>query len=320
MLHDIHPVCSAFAGVSCSGLEFYSRFRYHPGFSLADISRMSSIDFSLLFNDENSGFFVMSSGEVIALCVVVKSVWETGYFDVPMARLYCFAAVDFDENLLSELVDKSLRHAFEKSGTCHFSIDVDIDNYKVINSLSGNGFEILDLKRTYFTNKLGTNPEFSRSVARVRNYTDADADVVREIIAAAKFETRFTRDRFLRKDASDALYQQWFLNLVKDSGSGSHVVVFERMGRVVGCGGIGEMSFSRYGIDRKMRTGSLYACSSEGVGGYAPVLYRLTSDAIASHGLVETTVSLNNASAVRVVEGVRPNRSTTSYAMRRFIQ
>ncbi|HCT41074.1 MAG TPA: hypothetical protein DF427_07890 [Moraxellaceae bacterium] len=281
---------------------------------------MSSIDFSLLFNDENSGFFVMSSGEVIALCVVVKSVWETGYFDVPMARLYCFAAVDFDENLLSELVDKSLRHAFEKSGTCHFSIDVDIDNYKVINSLSGNGFEILDLKRTYFTNKLGTNPEFSRSVARVRNYTDADADVVREIIAAAKFETRFTRDRFLRKDASDALYQQWFLNLVKDSGSGSHVVVFERMGRVVGCGGIGEMSFSRYGIDRKMRTGSLYACSSEGVGGYAPVLYRLTSDAIASHGLVETTVSLNNASAVRVVEGVRPNRSTTSYAMRRFIQ
>ena len=281
---------------------------------------MSSIDFSLLFDDENSGFFVMSSGEVIALCVAVRSVWESGYFDVPMARLHCFSSSNFDTDLLSVIVNKTIQHAFESSGICHFSIDVDVDNYKVLNCLSGSGFEILDLKRTYFTNKLGANPEFSRSVARVRDYTDADADTVREIIAAARFETRFTRDRFLSRDASDALYQQWFLNLVKDSGLGSHVVVFERMGRVVGCGGIGEMSFSRYGIDRKMRTGSLYACSSEGVGGYAPVLYRLTSDAIASHGLVETTVSLNNASAVRVVEGVRPNRSTTSYAMRRFIQ
>lgn len=320
MPHDIHPVCSAFAGVSCSGLEFYSRFRYHPGFSSDDVSRMSAIDFSLLFNDENIGFFVMSSGEAVALCVAVKSVWESGYFDVSMARLYCFSSANVDADLLSVLVNKTVNHAFEKSGICHFSIDVDIDNYQVLNCLAGNGFEILDIKRTYFTNKLGVNPEFSRSVARVRDYTEADADIVQEIIAAARFETRFTRDRFLSRDASDALYQQWFMNLVKDSGLGSHVVVFERMGRVVGCGGIGEMSFSRYGIDRKMRTGSLYACSSEGVGGYAPVLYRLTSDAIASHGLVETTVSLNNASAVRVVEGVRPNRSTTSYAMRRFIQ
>lgn len=319
MYYDFSAAGFPSSEMSCASVDFHSRFRRHPGFSSDDVLQISSADFRSYFSDDNFGFFVTSGADVLALCSVLKNQWETDFFGVPMARLHCFSSSSVSDEELSLLVERSVSNAFERGGIRHVSVDVDIDDYKVLNCLSRNGFEILDLKRTYFTNRLADNPEFSRSIDRVRSYSEPDFEDVKGIISSAKFETRFTRDRFLRRECSEELYRRWFSNLVAAAGKSSDVVVFERMGRVVGCGGIGEMSFSRYGIDRKMRTGSLYACSPDGVGGYAPVLYRLTRDAISSHGLVETTVSLNNAAAVRVVEGVRPNRSTTSYAMRLFI-
>lgn len=305
--------------MSCALMDFHSRFRRHPGFSSDDVLQISSIDFRSYFSDRNFGSFITSGADVLALCSILENSWEAEFFGIPMARLHCFSSSLVSDEELSLLVGRSVSNAFEKGGIRHISVDVDIDDYKVLNCLSRNGFEILDLKRTYFTNRLADNPDFSRSIDRVRSYSDSDSGEVGRIISSARFETRFTRDRFLRRECSEELYRKWFSNLVAAAGESSDVVVFERMGRIVGCGGIGEMSFSKYGINRKMRTGSLYACSPEGVGGYAPVLYRLTRDAISTHGLVETTVSLNNAAAVRVVEGVRPNRSTTSYAMRLFI-
>lgn len=317
---EILPLSLDISGFSFSGVDFYSKYRRHPGFSSDDLIKISCFDFRGLFNGHNYGFMACRDEIIFGFCVIVRNEWESEFFGLEMGRVFCCCSPDLEDYLLSDLIKKSVDSAFSMGGIRHFSIDVDIDDYKVVNCLYKNGFEVLDLKRTYFTNRLHDDSGFLKSIGRVRNYMPSDFLVASEIIDAAVFETRFTRDKFIDRGLANALYKKWFLNLIADADVGSQVVVFERMGVVVGCGGIGQVDFSKYGINRKMRSGSLYACSAAGVGGYAPVLYRLTKDAIASHGLVETTVSLNNAPAVRVVEGIRPNRSITTYALRRFIE
>lgn len=314
----VHSISGFSSGFSLSELVVYSKFRRHPGFSRNEIDRINAFTLSRLLSSQGFGFLRERNGKVVALAVVELSRWESDYFGLPMARLHCFAGDGAANDEVASIVQMALDQAFRAEGVRHVSADVDIDDYCVVNSLFHCGFEVMDIKRTYFTNRLHSGSDYERFLAAVRCYRPDDAFAVADIIGSAHFDTRFTRDVCLDSEKSEQLYRDWFSRLIVDAGVSSQVVVFERNGKVVGCGGIGEMDFSSYGLDRKMRTGSLYACSSDGVGGYGPVLYCLTRDALISHGLVETTVSLNNAAAVRVVEGVRPNRSVTSYALRYF--
>lgn len=314
----LHSIAGLSSGFSLSELVVYSRFRRHPGFSRNEIDDINALTLSKLLSIQGFGFFRERNGKVVTLAVVEVNRWESDYFGLPMARLHCFASECAAGDEVAAVVQMALGQAFQAGGIRHVSADVDIDDYRVVNSLFRCGFEVMDIKRTYFTNRLQSGSDYERFLAAVRGYRPDDAVAVADIIGSAHFDTRFTRDVCLDSKKSEQLYRDWFGRLIADAGVSSQVVVFERNGKVVGCGGIGEMDFSVYGLSRRMRTGSLYACSSDGVGGYGPVLYCLTRDALRSHGLVETTVSLNNAAAVRVVEGVRPNRSLTSYALRYF--
>lgn len=303
---------------SLAELLVYSRFRRHPGFSRDEIDRISAFTLTRLVTGDGVGFFRQRSGRVVALAVVELNCWESEFFGLPMGRLHCFASKGASTEQVVDVVRRALDDAFSVKKIRHVSADVDIDDYLVCNSLFRCGFEVMDIKRTYFTNRLHSGSDYERFLPAVRCYRPDDAVTVSEIIGSAHFDTRFTRDVYLDSEKSKRLYRDWFGRLVADAGVSSLVVVFERNGKVVGCGGIGEMDFSVYGLSRKIRTGSIYACSSDGVGGYGPVVYYFARDSIQSHGLIESTVSLNNAAAVRVVEGVRPNRSVTSYALRYF--
>lgn len=302
-----------------SALVFHSRLRRHPGFSEADLFTISRQQCEDLISDESMGFCLLEAGRVMAFCAIVQNRWESDFFALPMARVHCFASTSVTEAGLDDLLARSLEDALSTQGIRHFSIDIDVDDYTLVNVFIRAGFEMMDLKRTYFANKLDSNPAYEKLLPAVTNYRPEDLEEVSELVRTVAFTTRFTRDPHVDRQRADQLYQQWFHQLLDDAGKGSQVVVFRKLGAIVGCGGIGETDFSRYGIARRMRTGSLYACTPSGVGGYAPVLFRLTRDALVTHGLVETTVSLNNAAAVRVVEGVRPNRSVTAYCMRRYL-
>lgn len=312
---ELHPLASLAAPADLSVLRYYSRLRRHPGFSPEDIARMDRDDCAALFSSSAQGFCQQAAGTTQAVCAVVPTPFESGWFGLSMGRLHCVAHPGLAGSELAAVLRATLGAA-SAAGIHHVSADVDVDDYRLLNLLTGHGFEILDLKRTYFTHRLHDESSYTRAEARVRDYAPADAAALEAIIAQAVFETRFTRDRHLERKRADAFYRHWFRDLLGRAGASTHMVVYERLGRVVGCGGGGETDFRRYGLGVRLRTASLYACLPEGVGGYGPVVYRLVREALRTHGLFEGTVSLNNAAAMRVVEGVRPNRSVCSYALR----
>jgi len=236
-----------------------------------------------------------------------------------MGKLYLLRSDGLAESTLSSLVADTLQCAQKKHGISHFSIEVDIDDYASLNCLLKHGFEIMDLKRSYFTSGIHHTEQLAKGSACVRPYESSDRGAVVAIAEQAHFETRFTRDVHIEPGLASKMYQKWFQRMLDDAGNSFNVIVYQRQGQIVACGGIGEIDFLKYGINKRMRTNSLYASLPTGVGAYGPFLYRLTSEALQTHGLVEATISLNNTSAIRVVEGIRPNRSVTMYSLRKFI-
>lgn len=299
-------------------LDFFSRFRRHPGFSADDLLAVGFHDATSVLLTAKCGVVCIDDGRISLILAVMDLPWESDFFGIRMGRLCLLKTPAFSLERLAGLVPTILQAAMQEHGFGHVSMDVDIDDYSTLNCLIRHDFEILDLKRTYFTNVLDEGSNYKRGLACVRPYTPDDFAAVDAMLRDVSFETRFTRDGCLDKRLADQMYREWFYRILQESGKTANVVVYERRGGVVACGGIGELDLSRYGLAMRLRTGSIYACSRAGIGAYGPVLHRLTSDALRTHGLVETTVSLNNSAAIRVVEGVRPNRSVTTYCLRRF--
>lgn len=301
-----------------SNLTFFSRFRQHPCLSTLDIRHISICDAHAAATSARAGFINIRNNKAISLITLNDLPWETEFFKVRMGRMSFFHSPEVSTDLLASQALEAITQANRAHGLLHISADVDIDDYKSLNCLLRLGFEIMDLKRTYVTNTISNNNIFSKKTGSVRAYMPQDHAQINRIIDSARFETRFSRDPYLSPSLTKDLYQKWFDKLIASAGKESNVLVYLRNGEIAGCGGIGEASLSPYGINTRMRTGSMYACTASGIGGYGPVIYQMTVDALQSHGLIEASISLNNTSAIRVVEGIRPNRSVTAYCLRKY--
>jgi len=296
----------------------FSKYRRHPSFSKAEKREIFTQEVLNLCIKNNYIYNIEEESIIKAILVIEKSIWDSKHFGIEMAKMYFFADSNISVDSLVELLKEAIID-LKKDNIKHISIDVDIDNYLILNLLISVGFQVMDIKRTYLGNIIGKNPAYEKMLHRVRPYQATDLAAIEKILEHTKYETKFTRDARLDANKSQDVYKYWFYKLIEQSHTTSQVVVFENKEGVVACGAIGEFDFHQLGVNKKMRSGSVYACLPQGIGAYGTVLYRLTMDAIASHGLVETTVSLNNTSAVRVVEGMRPNHTITTLAMRMLL-
>lgn len=298
-------------------LAFFSPFRMHPGFGVRECAVIRARELRRCLAEGARGRVLMADGRPGALVVLQPLSWDSEHFGVPMGRLYTAHVADIGWKDYRAFLAEALADMRSELNLTHVSAEVDIDDYASVNALAGLGFEILDIKRTYCANRLREDIDFVRGSKRVREFRESDRPRVRELARGVRFQSRFTRDRWLDPEKAHELYCLWFERLMDGAGDSTRVVVYERAGDVVACGGIGERDFSDYGLDLRLRTGSLYAGERRAVGAYTPVLYELTVGAIRSHGLVETTVSLNTVVTSRVLEGFRSNKGgVTVYAMR----
>ena len=139
------------------------------------------------------------------------------------------------------------------------------------------------------------------------------------LVRETDFPSRFSRDPHLQPKKVKALYEKWFHNLLADPNA--NAIVYERQGAILACGAIGQVNYAYAGLAQCLRTGSLYAGNAKAVGAYTPVLFRLIMDALDSHGLVDTTVSMNNVAACKILEGFRSYKSAAAaYSLRLYVE
>lgn len=300
-----------------SALDFYSRYRRHPGFSREEITSINKNDLTSAI-ESRQGFILADENQVLALAASDLLEWDSHHFGLPMGRLECFSSPGCSPDMLADLIGQTLELLDFRFGCKHISVEVDIDDYCTTNALISQQFEMMDVRRIYCVNSMRADSSYRRFLSSVRSYDDKDYPEVAPIFDCLNFDTRFTRDSILDQGKVRAMYRIWFEKLLADNGGKANTVVFERQGRIVGCGGVGETDLNIYGINRKIRSGALYGCLSEGTGGYNAVLYRFTSDALKSHGAIEASVSLNSPVTARAIEGIRPNKSVTRFCMRLY--
>lgn len=292
---------------------FYSALRDYPTLTKME---HDSLRFHFFERVESSKFFRVSQ----EACIGINPLsWDSQHFGLAMARLEVLAKEGADTGVITKLVSEAVLEFRYSTGCQHFSIEVDIDNYPVMNACFAAGFEVLDYKRTYFTNRLNAKYRYDVMATAIRPYHPNDKEAVLALFQASHFQTRFTRDVYLNQTRAQQLYVLWAEKLLAAYPETSNVLVYERNNKIEACGAIGEKDLTPLGISRMYASGSIYAASSRGAGAYGAVLWRLTEEALAKYGLVDTTVSLNSSAATRVLEGVRPNRSVTHACLRLYL-
>lgn len=304
--------------INFSRLDFYCKYRDYPGFSGGDIAMLRSNYIGRMLSAPVVK--MVSSGIFCSVLVSVKELdWDSTHFNLSMARVDVLCAGDAHISIVSKVVLDAVYEYRRKTGCRHYSIEVDLDDYPVMNACFSAGFEVLDYKRTYFTNRVASQGSYKKFSSNIRHYELSDRGDVLALVAEVPFSTRFTRDRYLDQSRAQKMYALWFERLLDAYPHESNVLVSIRHGGIVSCAAIGQIDFSEEGIERRIRGGSVYASRSEGVGMYAAAMLQLTKEALVSHDLIEATVSLNSSSAIRVLEGIRPNRSVMHCCLRLFL-
>ena len=300
-----------------SCLTSYSPLRRYPGFSNEDIGKILAADFrqwrekGAVDNIENI------DKDHQPLVSLVPLEWDSEHFSIPMYRLQLHGKSSTSREEYSDAISRVIQFTKPEKGS-HIAADVDIDNYSCLNALIGLNFEIMDIKRTYCTNRMRSDIDFIRMSNRTRHYKPDDYNDVMNLVRTTDFPSRFSRDEFLDKEKVKTLYEKWFHNLL--SNPKNNAVVYERNNEIIACGAIGEIDYSYAGVKRRLRTGSLYTGNEKSVGAYAPVLYRLITEAIESHGIVDTSASMNNTTVCKIIESFRSYKSAaTAYSLRRLI-
>lgn len=323
MSHDlrINALNSAdIVAADFSGLQLFSRFRRHPGFSTEDQLTIFRHELLEALDQEGACEALFLEDRIVAVLAVRPLRWDSDHFGLPMARMQIAAADTTPVSAIAELVSRSAAQFRKNSAVRHYSLEVDIDDYCCLNGALGAGFQVMDLKRTYCARKLRDDIDFIRLSSRVRPFREEDRDAVRALVAQVDFVSRFSRDNTLDGERARVLYQRWFESLLKEADSSVIALVFQRAGKVAACGVIEETDLSRYGVQKRFFSGGLYASGSSGAGGYIPVMHALTTEAARRHGIVDTTVSLNNTAPCRVLESFRSYSGTvTRYALRLYL-
>lgn len=320
IMTDRSPHQASLQDIDFEALAAFSRYRRYPGFSAADVGTIARADAARALGDNGTAWLVKNSNGNQVSCAYLHAMdWDSNHFCMPMYRLEVLSSATATLDECTALITSLTASAALHKGA-HLSVDVDIDDYNSLNALLFHGFEVLDLKRTYCTNRMRHDIDFVRMRSRVRPYQPHDYEQVMQMVRTTTFPSRFTRDRFIHPELTTAMYEKWFSLLLSAQGKTANAVVYERRGEVIGCGAIGEKCFSYAGLPHRLRTGSLYAGRPDAVGAYTPVLYQLIMDALESHGLVDTSASLNNVTVCRVLEGFRSYKSAaTCYSLRKVV-
>lgn len=296
-------------------LTIHTRFRGHPEFDPVDHQSLFRHDLLCAVESGGSCASLSHRSELLAVCAVQPLDWDSRHFGLPMARLTLAASPACPPDRLPILARETINGTRGTSETLHLSVEIDIDDYPCVNALLSLGANILDIKREYrWTSLRDFNPP--KFLSLIREYQPEDKRDVLQVLDAAHFESRFSRDPLLDPCKVRDLYRIWLEKLLDGDTQQRIALVMERNGRIQACGAIEKADLSTAGVNVQIMNGGIYVASARAVGGYYPMIYSLVKRASSSCATSQTCVSLNNHAATRVLERMNLGTPSTRYAMR----
>lgn len=295
-------------------LEIWTRYRGHPELQSGDHIRLFQHEIVNALRTGGSCYAMLEGDVIQAICALAPLSWDSTHFDRPMSKISLSCSPDVSSSLLRQLVEQTIGTR-SIADNHHISCELDIDDYRCLNTLLSMGAEVLDLKREYRAKSLKhiAAPKF---MTMVRPYTAADRPSVLQILDTSRFATRFSRDSSLTAPKSKLLYQKWMEKILDSSDEERIALVAEKAGVIQACGTIEAQDLRHAGVDCQLMSGGIYVSRPEATGYYYPVIYGLIHTALTRHKTAQTCISLNNHSAVRVLEKMNFGTQSTRYALR----
>lgn len=301
--------------LNLGGLTIQTRYRGHPQLNRTDHENLFRHELVCAVESGGICASISCENETAAICAIKPLTWDSQHFGYPMAKLTLAAAPIHPPATLHCLLKETFSTIKQETASLHISCEVDIDDYPCLNALIGFGAEILDIKREYrWTSLKGIQaPKF---LSCVRDYQPEDKAKVMQLLEESHFDSRFSRDQLLDQRKTEKLYQIWLEKLLDGKENDRIALVMERNGRVQACGTIEKQDLSHAGVNVQLMSGGLYVSCAEAIGSYYPIIYSLTNRASIFCDSSQTCVSLNNHSAVKVLEKMNLGTASTRYALR----
>lgn len=300
-------------------LEHFSRFhsfRHHRIFSSNEIFVISQHEVSAILAGKGVfSRFLSFSDQQVAYAVVAPCEWESGYFAVPMARLYFGCVEGCPAAELKEFLSSVVTEAFS-SGFSHLSLVVDAEDIVTARIVSALGFVLVDTKLRF----CATRAEGARRESGIvlRDYRLGDSVTANDIVQQAVFPSRFTHDDLLDQSRIPGMYGRWLKRLVESAslpGAGI-LVCAERRGELAAVGGIEPVRFAGMENEIHLLGNSLLACRARAHGAGYSIVANVINRGLAYARAIDFSTSAANHAMIRILEAHQCKLATSSYCFR----
>lgn len=270
---------------------------------------------------EHAGGFGVRAGVPLHAAAIVRPLpWDSGFFELPMARLSLIHDGDADRAALHRVVASAV-NACRARGVLHLSVRVDVADAEAIQALEDAGFRMMDALATYIYPLKRPAPEPGKDMGVLRLYRPDDRDQILDITREAYrgFRGRYHLDPHLPQQRSDELYVEWAKKSCDGEWADVVLVAENGKGELHGWASYRQIEpVSTVGAT-PIRGGGLGACRRDKPGAYAGLLRAATVRIHGGGAVTEMQTQIFNFATIRLYEAVETQFVRADYTLHAWL-
>jgi len=266
-------------------------------------------------------FGIVAPGDPPRAAAIVRPLpWDSGFFEIPMARLVLVHDGEADRTALHRVV-ASARDVCRERGVLHLSVRIDVADAETIQALEDAGFRLMDALATYIYPLTRPAPAPGKDMGVVRLYQPSDRDQILEITRDAYrgFRGRYHLDPHLPRERSDELYVEWAKKSCDGEWADVVLVNENGTGEIHGWASYRQIEPVSTVGGTAMRGGGLGACRRDKPGAYAGLLRAATVRIHGGGAVTEMQTQIFNFATLRLYEAVETQFVRADYTLHAWL-
>jgi hypothetical protein len=267
------------------------------------------------------GFGVVGDGQPPRAAAIVRPLpWDSGFFEIPMARLFLVHDADTDRASLHRIVAAALAASRER-GLHHLSVRIDVADAEAIQAVEDAGFRMMDALATYIYPLKRPAPEPGKDMGVLRTYQPEDREQILDITREAYrgFRGRYHLDPHLPRERSDELYVEWAKKSCDGDWADVVLVTENGKGELHGWASYRQIEPVSTVGGTPIRGGGLGACRRDRPGAYAGLLRAATVRIHGGGAVTEMQTQIFNFATIRLYEAVETQFVRADYTLHAWL-